>query len=75
MAREVFILQFDKTDEPNDLALTSIKLEGTSVEFKSIHPVTASDIYEAITGESLWDRATSKINQILKETREERFDE
>lgn len=52
--REVFILQFDVNDEPNEVALTSIKLDGTKVEFKSIHPVTAVDIYEAITGKQLW---------------------
>lgn len=52
--REVFILQFDTSEEPNEVSLTSIKLEGSKVEFKSIHPVTAVDIYEAITGKKLW---------------------
>ena len=52
--REVFILQFDISGEPNETECTAIKLEGRSIEFKSIPSVTASDIYEAITEKPVW---------------------
>lgn len=54
MAREIFILQFDRTSEPNETSCTAIKLDGTSIQFKAIHPITANDIYEAITEKPVW---------------------
>lgn len=52
--RETFILQFDTTDEPNELLCTAMKLEGAYVQFKTIQPITASDIYEVLTGKRIW---------------------
>lgn len=52
--REIFILQYDRTDEPNETSCTAMKLDGASIQFKAIHPITANDIYEAITEKSIW---------------------
>lgn len=62
--REIFILQFDIGDksEPNEVSCTSIKLEGSQIEFKSIHPVTAVDVYEAITDHKLWKGEEECLN-------------
>ena len=62
MAREIFILQFDKTDEPNETSCTAIKLDGTSIQFKAVHPITANDIYEAITEKPVWPEEKGEEN-------------
>lgn len=79
--REVFILQFDISGEPNETECTAIKLDGRSIEFKSIPSVTASDIYEAISRKKIWPSKAhtdvevspekiEEINDILRERKE-----
>lgn len=65
--RQIFILQFDVKDEPNETECTAIKLDGTSIQFKSIHPVTAADIYEAITGKTVWPDQLEKAGLYIKD--------
>ena len=52
--RETFILQFDITGEPNETLCTSVHLADGCVRYGSIPSVTASDIFEIISGEKLW---------------------